>query len=379
MRIVIVGAGVGGLSLALFLHRRGLRPVILERSPALEAAGAGVQLGPNATRLLFGLGLEAALRAAAVAPQAAQVQSGSRERVLLRLPLGEHAERRWRAPYLQLHRADLQAVLLGAVRERDAADLRLGAAVSAIEGPNVRAGGEALTADVIVAADGVRSTVRDLAFGGPPPRRLGEIAWRALIPLTRVPAVARVWTWPRRHLVAYPVSGGASLNIVAVTPGDLGGDSWSEPGDPAVLRRAFARATPYVRGKLAEVETVSRWALADLAPLPRWTDGRVVLLGDAAHAMAPYLAQGAAMAIEDAEALARHLSGAAPVPDRLAAYGAERKPRAEAVQAASRRNGMLFHLPGPISELAFAAARVIDGREGAAARLDWLYGYRPPL
>lgn len=373
--MVIVGAGLGGLALALNLHRRGLRPLILERSRVLQAAGAGVQLGPNATRLLFDLGLEAPLRAASFSPDAVQIHGGASGRVLLRVGLGDAAQARWGAPYLQIHRADLQALLLDAVEAREAADLRLGAGVAALEGETVTLeGGERIEAEVVVGADGVRSTMR-ASLGGPDRLRLlNEIAWRALIPIERIPAVARVWTFPNQHLVAYPVSGGRKLNVVAVTPGRLPGGSWVEPGDPDVLRAAFAGANDYVRGKLAAVQETTRWAVADLAPLDRWSNGRAVLLGDAAHAMAPYLAQGAAMAIEDAEALARHLAGSGVVAERLAAYEAERKPRTARVQAASRRNGLIFHLPPLVSDLAFAAARA----RGGVQALDWLYSYRPP-
>lgn len=375
MRVLIIGAGLGGLTLALALHRRGLRPVILERAATLEAAGAGVQLGPNATRLLIDLGLEAPLRAAAFAPEAVQVHGGASGRVLLRVGLGKPAQTRWGAPYLQLHRADLQALLLEAVTTRDAGELRLGAGVAAVQPQAaVLESGERIEAEVIVGADGVRSLVRS-SLGGPDPLRLrNETAWRALIPISRVPAVARVWTFASKHLVAYPVSGGRALNIVAVTPGRPAGESWVEPGDPAVLRAAFAGANAYVRGKLEAVSETTRWAVADLSPVERWTDGGRVLMGDAAHAMAPYLAQGAAMAIEDAEALARHLAGSGDVARRLAAYEAERKPRTARVQAASRRNGAIFHLPPRVSDLAFAIARM----RGAAPALDWLYGYRPP-
>jgi salicylate hydroxylase len=188
-----------------------------------------------------------------------------------------------------------------------------------------------------------------------------------------------VWTWPRRHLVAYPVRGGGAINLVAVTPGAISGASWSEPGDPDALRAAFTDAELQARALLAAVTQTTRWALADLAPLPRWTAKGVTLLGDAAHPMRPYLAQGAAMAIEDAEALARHLTTRKPLQAALTAYEAERRPRAARVQAASRRNGTVFHLPAPAAALAFGAAAVLDrAKGGPVARMDWLYGYRPP-
>lgn len=375
MRIIIVGAGVGGLTLALFLHRRGFRPLILERSSMLEEAGAGVQLGPNATRLLFGLGLEEAVRAVAVEPVAAEVRDGATGALRLRLPLGDRAQARWEAPYLQLHRGDLQALLLNAVQERNAAELRLGVEVEPAAAGALRlSDGTVATPDLIVGCDGLRSRVREGVRPGLPTRPFGEIAWRALIPRADGdPLVAGVWVWRRRHLVTYPVRSGAAVNVVAVTAGALGGDSWSEPGDPAALQAAFADAEPRARAVLARVQTTARWALAERPPLPSWSTAGATLLGDAAHPMLPYLAQGAAMAIEDAEALARHLAEPSPLADRLAAYEAERKPRTTRVQAASRRNGRVFHLPPPLSAAAFAAARAL----GAGGSLDWLYGYRP--
>lgn len=383
VRVVIVGAGIGGLTLALALHARGLRPVILERSRGLEAIGAGVQLGPNATRILNGLGLEAALAAMAFAPRAAQVRDGRNGRLRLHLPLGRAAVERWGAPYLQVHRGDLQSLLLAAVRDREAADLWLGVEVERLErgGVALRAG-DRVPADLVVGCDGVHSQIRSGVAGASPARPSGEIAWRALIPtgrLAALPQVAGVWTWPRRHLVAYPVRDGAAVNLVAVTPGSIAGDGWSEPGESDALRAAFADAEPTARALLAAVESTARWSVAELDPLPAWVGAGAALLGDAAHPLRPYLAQGAAMAIEDAEALARRLSEPGDLPARLRAYEVERKPRATRVQAASRRNGAIFHLPGALSALAFGAAGAIDAtRGGAMSRLDWLYGYRSP-
>lgn len=171
------------------------------------------------------------------------------------------------------------------------------------------------------------------------------------------------------------------LNLVAVTPGARDDASWTTPGDPDALRAAFADAAPQVRALLARVESASRWALTDLPPLPGWSKGAAVLMGDAAHATAPYFAQGAAMAVEDAEALARHLTGGGSLAGRFAAYEAERRPRTARVQAASRRNGVIFHLPSPLTALGFGLAATADKAlaRSPAARLDWLYGYRPPV
>ena len=243
-------------------------------------------------------------------------------------------------------------------------------------------GGERIGADLVVGCDGARSVVRPGVVGPSRAQASGEIAWRALIATERLahpPSGAVVWTWARKHLVAYPVRGGSAVNLVAVTQGRLSGDGWSEPGAPEDLRAAFAHAEPEASALLEAVDAVARWSLAELAPLRTLVSGNAVLLGDAAHPMLPYLAQGAAMAIEDAEALARRLWEPGPLPARLAAYDAERRPRAARVQAASCRNGAVFHLPSLLSAAAFGMAGAIDaGRGGPMARLDWLYGYRPP-
>ena len=382
MRAVVVGGGIGGLSAALALRAAGVEVEVLEREPTLAEAGAGLQLGPNALRPLFALGLEAALRRAGSAPAAAEIRRGSNGRRLHATPYAG-AEARWGAPYLHVHRADLQAILLGAARAAGV-DMRFGARVEAAapSGEATLATGETVSADLVVGADGLRSPVA-LSLGGALPRSSGRTAWRALIDAARLPSTlleprTQVRIGRGRHLVTYPLRGGSALNLVAVTRGG-GGDaaSWTDDGDPQALRRAFGGWAEPVPTLLAALEGGPLWrgGLFERPPRGRWVQGRVALLGDAAHAMSPSFAQGAGMAIEDAVVLARAVSSLG-VESGLAAYARERRPRTARVQAQSRRNGRLFHLPEAASTLLFRIAARMDAAD-PLARFDWLYAGGP--
>jgi len=389
VRAILIGAGIGGMAAALALARRGVSVTLLERSPVLGEAGAGLQLGPNATRVLFELGLREAVVEKGFAPDSAEIRAASDQRLYLRNDLGAVAQGRWGAPYLQMHRADLQALLLEAVVAAGC-DLRLGAEVVRIEqdAAEVRVGlsdGGQYAADLAIGADGVRSRVRAILFGPDAPRFTGQVAWRGLVETDRlppglVPPVAAVWAGKGRHFVHYYVRGGRAVNLIGVVERDWRLESWTEPGDPAELRADFAGWPEVVQTLCAGVTAPFRWALYDRAPLAAWTRGRVSLLGDAAHPMLPFLAQGAAMAIEDAAVLAHRLADTADVAAALAAYERDRSPRTRRVQAASRFNARLFHLPPAVGRAAFLAASVADSLNpaGTAARFDWLYGYKAP-
>ena len=383
MHVLVAGAGVGGLTAALSLRRRGAEVTVLEQASALGEAGAGIQLSPNATRILIDLGLGPAIQAVACEPHAIEMREGRGGRLLMRLPLAQ-GEARWGAPYLHLHRADLQQILLDALQADGKAKLHLGAQVHSVNGTAVRLqGGDTLFADAVVGCDGIRSAVRTALLGDAPPRFTGQVAWRGLVPAERLPAdlarpAARAWLGPGKHFVCYPVRGGALVNFIGVVERpDWRIESWTEPGDPADLARDFAGWDAPVRVIVAAATDAWRWALFDRDPLPCWSFGPVSLLGDAAHPMLPFLAQGAAMAVEDAEALARHLAGGAAPEAALKAYETERRARTARVQAMSRRNAALFHLPSLAARAAFAAAGALDRLDpsGGMARLDWLYGY----
>ena len=386
MRVIVAGGGIGGLAAALALARRGASVTVLERASAFAEVGAGLQLSPNATRLLFRLGLEPELRQIGFAPQSADIRDKADGRLLLTTPLDPAAERRWGVPYLQAHRADLHGVLLAAAQVAGV-ELRVDSPIERFEsdpdGVRLDAGGEALSADVLVGADGLHSRVRAALVGKRPARFTGQIAWRGLVEARRLPAglvapAATVWTARGAHFVHYYVRGGELVNFVGFTQGVRPSpESWTETAAPGEIARAFAGWPEPVRILIAEQRGGCGWrsAVYDRAASPAWSRGRVALLGDAAHPMPPYLAQGAGMAIEDAEALARHLAGPLDPTAALKAYAAERFPRTRRVQAWAERNGAIFHLPGPLRRAAFAVAR---SGGGGASRLDWLYGYRPP-
>lgn len=387
MRVIVAGAGIGGLSAAIALRRRGLDVAVIEQAERLGEAGAGLQLSPNAMRVLQGWGLGEAVRGVGFAPEAAEVRDRASGKLLLRTALGAEAERRWGASYLQVHRADLHALLVDALHGAGRAEVRLNARVVGVAAHHravevTLASGEALRGDVLIGADGVRSTVRAALFGPASARFTGQVAWRATVETARlppglVPPLAAVWAGGGKHFVHYYVRGGALVNLVGVVERDWRSESWTERGDPAQFAADFAGWPEPVPTLTRNVDEAWRWALYDRPPLQRWSAGRVTLLGDAAHPMLPFLAQGAAMAIEDADAIADRLDGAREVEPALQAYERGRRGRTSRVQAWSRRNARLFHLPPPIAAAAFSAAGLLDLMEPShgARRFDWLYGY----
>ena len=386
MPVIIVGAGIGGLTTALALTQRGVRSVILERAERLEEVGAGLQLSPNACRVLFGLGLESEVRRIGFAPDVVTVRSAADGRALLCNRLGGFAEARWETPYLQVRRAALQTVLAEAVHGSGLVDVQFGRQVVGLEGSGsettVRlADGGAAQASAVIGCDGLNSLVRQGLWGNTPARFTGQTAWRGLAAASDVPpevaSQAVVWAGRRKHFVHYPVGEGFVNMVAVVEADDSRSESWSEPGQQAMLAAAFADWPAPVRAIIAAAGAPWRSALYDRPPLDRWSKGRATLLGDAAHPMLPFLAQGAAMAIEDAAALAEALTAGANVEGALLAYEAARRPRTSRAQAWATRNAILFHLPDPALKAAFAAASLADrlrARPGEA-RFDWLYGF----
>lgn len=388
--VLVAGAGIAGLAAALALARAGREVTVLERAVTLGEVGAGLQVPPNAFRALDFLGLGPAVRAAGSRPEAAELRLHASGRRVFHLPLGDAAEARWRAPYLHLHRADLHAILLHAAI---AAGIRLiiGEAVEALDRPGamgaetarLRTDRHEWEADLILGADGVRSTLRAAVAGASKPLFAHNIAWRALVPADGLPDAIRarratVWMGLRRHLVTYPLRGGALINLVAVEErADWAAEGWSKPGDPRALRASFAGWAPPVAALLDQVDTAFLWGLFSHAPLPRWSLGRVALLGDAAHPSTPFLAQGAAMALEDAVSLARALT-ALPPATALAAWENARKPRATRLQQASARTGRNYHAASRAEQWVKAAALGVFAAalpSRAAALNGWLYAH----
>lgn len=386
MRVVLVGAGVGGLTAALGLAPE-LQVTLLEQARELVEIGAGLQLSPNATRVLERLGLGPGLAEIGFEPEANEVREAASGRLLLRQPLRETARARWGAPYLHVHRADLQRLLTEAVSRRPGVELRLGARVAAVEaeaaGARVRLeGGSTMEAEAVLGCDGLRSAVRAAIWGPDRPRFTGMSAWRGTVPAERLPAglirpVTTIWTGRGRHFVHYYVRGGALVNFVGVVEGAHGAsESWTGQGDKRELARDFAGWPEPVVALIDRVAEAWRWALFDRPPLAAWSKGRASLLGDAAHPMLPSFAQGASQAIEDAEALGRLLRPGKDVAAALTAYEAERRARTARVQGLSRRNARIFHA-GAFAPPLFAAEAALArlGLTRGAARFDWLYGY----
>lgn len=369
----------------------GAAVTVLDRAAAFGEAGAGVQLSPNACRVLDRMGLLAAARAAAVRPEEVRIRRGRDGAAIARLPLGDGAETRFGAPFLLIHRGDLHRILLDAVQERRGVALAHGHAVG---GFSQDADGVAVTVETaegsrivrasgLIGADGLRSRVRaDLHPDEGEPVFSGRSAWRALVPADRIPAFGRelcsnLWLGRKAHLVHYPVRRGELVNVVAIVDDDWRGagtpDLWAVPGDPARLTTRFAGWCPEARALIATAEDWRVWPLFDRPPMKAWSRGRVTLLGDAAHPMLPFLAQGAAQAIEDAAALGTAVANAGGGTERaFAAYEAARRDRAARVQRESRRQGTVYHLGVPAS----LARDLVMRRLGPArmlGRYDWLY------
>ena len=389
--VVVAGAGIGGLTAALALAQRGLRVALLDQADKLEETGAGIQLSPNATRVLTALGLEQRLKADAVSPLAVEVKT-ARGRGIARVPLGGVALGRYGAPYWTIHRADLQAALLEAVRGSPDIELKLGTRVEDFivheHGVTVACRRGAATADeqgiARIGADGLGSGLRTRLGNEATPQYRHRTAWRALIPAEAVapefgePHV-HLWLGPDAHLVHYPVKAGALVNVVAIVGDRWTGSGWSEPGARDDLLRHFPRWrwSEQARTLIGAAESWHKWALADLKPLRRWGDGPVTLIGDAAHPMLPFLAQGAGMAIEDAAVLA---SSMAHTPDDVAGgmrrYEKARRKRTAKVQRAARKNGNTFHLAGAEALVRNLVLRTLGGKM-LLGRYDWLYNWRP--
>jgi salicylate hydroxylase len=412
--VVVAGAGIAGLAAAIALARRGIAVEVFERAAALAEIGAGLQLSPNAVHALDRLGLRAAVTAVAVAPEAVRIASVARGRAIARVPLGASAAGRHGAPYLLVARADLQAVLIAAAAAEPGIRLTLGCPVAGAEeaagGVRVATASGDILAHALVGADGVRSAVRAVV-GGRPAVATGKVAFRATAPRSAAEPLggaalgddAWIWLSPRAHLVHYPMRGGTRVNLVAVAEASTderpnGGTAVTGSGDTgvrangngangndgewnhaaaaeAVLRR-FGDFPQAVRALLSAGEDWRRWPLSTVDPAGPWARGRTVLIGDAAHAMVPFLAQGAAMAIEDAVVLADHLAGADGAEAALAAYVRSRRERVRQVWAGAARNGDIYHLGG-IAAAARDTALSLAPPSLLLAGFDWLYGWRP--
>ncbi|WP_375413441.1 FAD-dependent monooxygenase [uncultured Bradyrhizobium sp.] len=390
--VVVAGAGIGGLTAALALAAKGFRVVILEKAERLEEAGAGLQLSPNASHILIELGLQDRLGSRAVTPEAIGIMSARSGGEIARLPLGDAACRAG-APYWVVHRADLQSALQARVNDNPDIELRLGCQFE-----DVATDADGLTvvqrsgmtrqqeqALALIGADGVWSAVRHRMFPRTQPQFSGLIAWRGTVEATQLPreyASKRVQLWmgSNAHLVAYPISSGRQINVVAILPGRWSRPGWSACGETMEIKSQF---TPQqwpapARMTIGAVDGWRKWALFTVPAGSAWSSGAVTLLGDAAHAMLPFAAQGAGMAIEDAAVLAKCLEGienAAAIASALQRYAGLRRARVARVARAARQNGKIYHLSGAAALARDLFIQTIGARR-MLARQDWIYNWR---
>jgi salicylate hydroxylase len=381
----VIGGGIGGLTTALSLLRRGIDVHVYERSAALGEIGAGVQVSPNASRVLHALGLAGELERTGVRPLAWHQRRWDDGRTLLRTPLAEPLEATFGFPHLQMHRADLLRALADAV---PAERIHVGHRLTGFDdrGDRVQArfaNGASADFDLLVGADGIHSLVRQALFGAERPRFTGCVAYRGLVPADRLldlglEVEAQVWMGPGAHFVHYFVSGGRFVNFVAILDqAAWTRESWTDRGDIAQALAAFEGWHPQVRTILGAVDETFVWALFDRTPLPRWSAGRVTLVGDACHAMLPFMAQGAAQAIEDGATLAACLDHvpAPGVPAALRRYEAARIPRASRLQALSTANKTRFHLADGPQQRARDAEMARGATDWSFDAVAWIYAH----
>jgi 2-polyprenyl-6-methoxyphenol hydroxylase-like FAD-dependent oxidoreductase len=385
-RVLIAGAGLCGLTTALALLQRGYDVRVFEQATELREVGAGVQLGSNGTRVLIGLGLEAAMRRIVCEPTGKEIRLWTTGQTWPVFDLGIGSMQRYGAPYWMAHRGDFHSVLLSAVRATAPDAVHPGMACTGFDQTNDTvtlhlANGDHVTADVLLAADGVHSAIRRQMFGEGRARFTGIMAWRGLVPMDRLPPhmrqlVGTNWVGHGGHIVTYPLRRGELLNFVgAVERGNWLVESWTEAGTRDECARDLARWHEDVQTIIRNIDVPYKWALLGRDPLPHFARGRVCVLGDAAHPTLPFLAQGANMALEDAIIVARCLD-AYPMPQALRCFEVMRLERTAAIVRGSTDNTHRFHNPA-LADPAGAAAYI--DREFAAdkiqQRYDWLYEY----
>jgi salicylate hydroxylase len=381
----VIGAGIGGLAAACALRERGFEVEVYERAGELGEVGAGLQLGPNAVKVLRALGIEQQLRPLAFEPTNIVSVAWDDAHLRFREPLQAVAAAQFGAPYLTAHRADLHG-LLAAKLPQNAIHLQAQCTAAFMRGDTalaVFAGGRTVEADIIIGADGINSAVRESLFGVQPARFTQQMAWRCIVSIDHVPtqigpgqsvSIGRGeyvgWIGPDGHVICYPIRGGNLYNIFAGhVSEEWVEESWSVPSSIDELLAGYSGWNAALLEMLAHVQHCYKWGIRDRDPLPRWTSGRITLLGDAAHPMMPTLAQGAAITLEDAYALARNLTRHDDPADGLTAYEAERRPRASRVQLQAReqfRNNRKSPAPPPLSrDWIFAHDATVESVEGA--------------
>lgn len=388
-KIVIAGAGIGGLCAAIALAKRGFVVAVYEQSLQLGEVGAGLQLSPNAMHVLNALGLAAQVKAKAFCPKSAVMRHFQTGKAYFSVPLGDVAIQKYGIDYVHIHRADLHAVLRQAC-EALQVPIILGQGVQSYSQTSENLSiqfenGENLDADLLIGADGIKSRLQACMLGQTAAQFTGQVAWRGVVAANKLPKGlikpnANLWVGPGKHFVSYYLRGGDLVNFVAVQErDDWQKESWNEPGDINELRKTFTGWHPEVTELLAATESCFLWALFDRQPLSQWTDHNVALLGDACHPMLPFLAQGAAMAIEDSYALAHCLADQKCSHTALKIYQEMRMTRTSDIQLGARKNASLYHMSSPLEQAKLA---VLSGLASlglsdavAANKLDSIYAY----
>jgi salicylate hydroxylase len=385
---IIAGAGIAGLTAALMLARQGRAIALVEKRTRIDEVGAGLQISPNASRILIALGLGPALSRVAGEPTELIVRDGKSGATLGGMAQGQAMRDAYGAPYWHIHRADLQTVLLDAVRADPNIHLSFGRSIIGLkdDADGLRIDTETasgartpIEGAALIGADGLWTRTAALLGDGSEPRFTGYTAWRAAIPMDAAPAPFRanatgLWLGPQAHLVHYPLRGGRVLNIVAVVSDRSAEPGWSRPGDKQSCETRFRHWATPVRELLSTVPEWTIWSLYDRPPRPNAARGRATLIGDAFHPVLPFLAQGAAMAIEDCAVLAHEVAKTDDIAAAFRTYAAIRAPRVQRVQREARKNGRLYHLSAPFSWARnFGLQSMNDA--AMARRYEWLYGW----
>lgn len=382
--IIISGGGIAGLATAISLAQQGRPSLVLEQARNFEEVGAGLQLGPNGMRAIEALGVREVLAPKLVAPRAVSIRDGVTGRVLTEVPLGQAIVERFGHPYHVVHRADLLGALLKVARGHELIRLETDRAVERFrhDGAGVTVtlrNGAEHSAPALIGADGVRSAVRQGIVGDSPPAFANCTLYRALIVRKKAPAAAQVndvtlWLCPGGHVVHYPVSGGEKINVVAAFDNHWHEPGWGSHGSKRALLTALGKIVPELREVLDASDRWLKWAAADREPVTRWGEGCVTLIGDAAHPVLPYLAQGAAMALEDAVVLGRQLAARDDLAESFRRYEAERQPRTAMMRQKCRRVVGAYHARGVVR----AARNVVLGfmsPERSYGQMAWIYGW----